>query len=78
MHIHLLETIYQTEHARRRAGKTGPAHLKDLGFLGPDLTLGHAVWLTEADVEILAETRHARQGTELEAELRKLGFEVRA
>jgi 5-methylthioadenosine/S-adenosylhomocysteine deaminase len=56
MHIHLLETVYQTEHARRWAGKTAPAHLKDLGFLGPDLTLGHAVWLTEADVEILSET----------------------
>jgi 5-methylthioadenosine/S-adenosylhomocysteine deaminase len=55
MHIHLLETVYQTEHARRRAGKTAPAHLRDLGFLGPDVTLGHAVWLTEADVDIVAE-----------------------
>jgi cytosine/adenosine deaminase-related metal-dependent hydrolase len=56
LHIHLLETVYQTEHARRRAATTAPAHLRDLGFLGPDVTLGHAVWLTEADIEIVAET----------------------
>lgn len=56
MHIHLLETVYQTEYARRRANKTGPVHLHEIGFLGPDVTLGHAVWLTQADVDIIAET----------------------
>jgi cytosine/adenosine deaminase-related metal-dependent hydrolase len=56
LHIHLLETVYQTEHAGRRAGKTGPAHLEEIGFLGPDVTLGHAVWLTQADIEIVART----------------------
>lgn len=54
MHMHLLETAYQKEYARRRTGKTAVAHLNDLGLLGPSLTLGHGVWLTEADIEIVA------------------------
>jgi cytosine/adenosine deaminase-related metal-dependent hydrolase len=56
MHVHLLETAYQKEYARRRSGKTAVRHLYDLGFLGPEVTLGHAVWLTDEDVDILAET----------------------
>jgi threonine dehydratase len=39
---------------------------------------GWKVPVGKVDVEILAETRHARQGAELEAELRRLGYEVRA
>ena len=51
MHMHVLETPYQQEYARRRTGTTAVQHLADLGLLGPHLTLGHGVWLTEADVE---------------------------
>jgi cytosine/adenosine deaminase-related metal-dependent hydrolase len=54
MHMHLLETAYQKEYARRRTGKTAVAHLADLGLLSPRLTLGHAVWLNEADIELVA------------------------
>ena len=54
--MHLLETPYQREYARRRTGTTAVQYLADLGFLGPDLTLGHGVWLTEEDVERVAET----------------------
>lgn len=57
MHMHLLETAYQKEYARRRTGKTAVQHLYDLGFLGSNLTLGHGVWLTEADIELIAETK---------------------
>lgn len=56
MHMHLVETAYQKEYARRRSGKTAVAHLADLGLLGPSLTLGHGVWLTEADIETIAHT----------------------
>jgi cytosine/adenosine deaminase-related metal-dependent hydrolase len=56
MHMHLLETAYQKEYAYRRSGKTAVRHLYDMGFLGPHLTLGHGVWLTEADIELVAET----------------------
>ncbi|HEF4774079.1 amidohydrolase family protein [Burkholderia multivorans] len=56
MHMHLVETAYQKEYARRRTGKTAVAHLSDLGLLGPSLTLGHGVWLTEDDIETIAHT----------------------
>ena len=56
MHMHLLETVYQKEYARRRTGTTAVKHLEKLGALGPWMTLGHAVWLTEEDVDIVAHT----------------------
>ncbi len=56
MHMHLLETAYQKVYAERRTGKTAVAHLHDLGMLGPHLTLGHGVWLTEDDIDRVAET----------------------
>lgn len=56
MHMHLLETIYQKVYAEKRTGKTAVRHLYDLGMLGPHLTLGHGVWLTEEDIDIVAET----------------------
>jgi cytosine/adenosine deaminase-related metal-dependent hydrolase len=54
MHMHLLETVYQKEYARRRTGTTAVKHLHKLGALGPWMTLGHAVWLTAEDVELVA------------------------
>lgn len=56
MHMHLLETAYQKEYARRRTGKTALRHLHDLGILGPHLTLGHGVWLTAEEIDIAADT----------------------
>jgi 5-methylthioadenosine/S-adenosylhomocysteine deaminase len=56
MHIHLVETAYQKEYARRRTGTTALKHLGRLGLLGPTLTLGHSVWLTQEDVELAADT----------------------
>ncbi|TCK23527.1 cytosine/adenosine deaminase-related metal-dependent hydrolase [Ancylobacter aquaticus] len=56
MHMHLLETAYQKEYARRRTGKTALRHLYDLGILGPHMTLGHGVWLNGEDIDIVADT----------------------
>jgi len=56
MHMHLLETPYQKEYALRRTGRSAVAHLHRLGMLGPKMTIGHGTWLTEADIELLAET----------------------
>jgi len=56
LHMHLLETVYQREYARRRTGGSAILHLERLGLLGPGLTLGHAVWATEIDIERLART----------------------
>lgn len=53
IHLHLAETIYQKEFSRRRFGKSTVAHLADLGFLGPHLTLGHGTWMDEADLDLV-------------------------
>lgn len=56
MHIHLVETAYQKEYARRRGGGTALEYLDRFGMLGPNLTLGHGVWLSERDIETVAAT----------------------
>jgi 5-methylthioadenosine/S-adenosylhomocysteine deaminase len=56
MHMHLVETPYQAEYARRRTGKSAVAHLAQLGLLGPRMTLGHGVWLSPGDIDLLAQT----------------------
>jgi cytosine/adenosine deaminase-related metal-dependent hydrolase len=55
-HMHLAETAFQKEYALRRTGTTVVRHLHRLGVLGPDLTLGHCVWLTEDEIDLVAET----------------------
>jgi 5-methylthioadenosine/S-adenosylhomocysteine deaminase len=57
IHMHLLETRFQKAYAGRRSNKSAVGHLADLGLLGPALTLGHGVWMTEADVDLIAESR---------------------
>jgi 5-methylthioadenosine/S-adenosylhomocysteine deaminase len=54
MHMHLVETAYQKEYARRRGGGTALEYIDRFGFLGPRLTLGHGVWLNEADLDRVA------------------------
>jgi len=54
MHMHLVETAYQREYARRRTGGTAAAYLDRLGLLGPRMTVGHGVWLSEADIDLVA------------------------
>ena len=43
MHMHLLETAYQREYARRRTGGSPIRFLEKLGMLSPQMTLGHGV-----------------------------------
>ncbi len=56
LHMHLLESAYQKAYARRRTGSTAIRHLHELGLLGPQLTLGHGVWLTEDDIDLVAQS----------------------
>lgn len=56
IHIHLQETLYQKAFGLRQWGMTPLSHLHELGFLGPDVTCAHGVWLTEEDIELLAMT----------------------
>ena len=55
IHLHLSETHYQKLYAQRRFGTTALKHLDEIGFLGPHLTVGHAVWASAADLDLLAE-----------------------
>ena len=56
LHMHLVETAYQKEYARRRGGGTAVEYIDRFGLLGPKMTLGHGVWLNEADIDRVAET----------------------
>jgi cytosine/adenosine deaminase-related metal-dependent hydrolase len=54
MHMHVLETAYQKEYARRRTSGSAVAFLERLGLVGPQLTIGHGVWLAAEDIQRLA------------------------
>ena len=54
IHIHLVESYYQKEFGLRTWSKTPVAHLDDLGFLGPEVSCAHSVWLTDSDIDLLA------------------------
>jgi 5-methylthioadenosine/S-adenosylhomocysteine deaminase len=54
--LHLLESRYQMQYALRTLGKTAVAYLRDIGFLGREVSCAHAVWLTDSDIAILAES----------------------
>ena len=58
IHIHTLQTPIQKAFGMRKYGKSLLAHLDDLGLVDENLTLGHAVYLTESDIELLA-SKHA-------------------
>jgi cytosine/adenosine deaminase-related metal-dependent hydrolase len=60
IHTHLVETAYQRRYAERLHGGQTPAHrLREVGFLGPGVSIAHGVWLTRDDIGILADTRTA-------------------
>lgn len=56
MHMHLVETAFQKEYARRRGGGTALDYIDRFKLLGPRMTLGHGVWLNQNDIERIAET----------------------
>ena len=53
---HALESFYEKLMGPRLYGKSVIAHLKDLGVLSPRFSIAHGVWVTETDIDILAET----------------------
>ncbi len=55
-HSHLLETKAQELLAQEKYGCSAVEHLKHLGYLSPRTSLAHCVWLSDRDIEILAET----------------------
>jgi 5-methylthioadenosine/S-adenosylhomocysteine deaminase len=54
IHMHTLQTPIQKAYGLRRYGKSLLAHLDDLGLVDENLTLGHAVYVSQDDIELLA------------------------
>jgi len=52
--IHLAETEDEVQQIAERYGATPTAHLENIGFLGPNVIAAHAIWLSDADIAILA------------------------
>lgn len=52
---HCVETIYEKMHGLRFYGQPTMLHLRDLGFLSPRLSIAHGIWMTEAEIEAVAE-----------------------
>ena len=57
IHIHVLETRMQALSGMKMYGKTLPAHMHELGFLGPRVSFEHGIWMTDADIDLVAQTR---------------------
>lgn len=56
IHMHLVETAYQKAYAAKRGGGTALDYLDRFDLLNSRLTLGHGVWLSERDIDKVAET----------------------
>jgi len=54
VHTHLSETSKEVEDCLARHGRRPVEYLHDLGLLGPNLILAHAVWMDAAELELLA------------------------
>ena len=57
IHVHTLQTPIQKAFGMRKYGKSLLAHLDDLGLVDENLTFGHAVYVNESDIELLASKR---------------------
>jgi 5-methylthioadenosine/S-adenosylhomocysteine deaminase len=55
IHLHLGETEKEFQDARQQWGLTPVEYLNSLDLLGPNLCACHAIWLTEGDMDLLAE-----------------------
>jgi 5-methylthioadenosine/S-adenosylhomocysteine deaminase len=57
IHLHTLQTPIQKAYGERKYGKSLVAYMDDLGVLDENITLGHAVFVSESDIELLAAKR---------------------
>ena len=54
-HIHILETKTQAVTGREFYGKTLIRHMHDIGALNERTTIAHAIWVTDEDIELIAD-----------------------
>jgi 5-methylthioadenosine/S-adenosylhomocysteine deaminase len=57
IHMHCLQTPIQKAFSLRRYGKTAVAWLDERGLIDEHVALGHAIWVTDRDIDILAARR---------------------
>lgn len=57
IHLHVLQTVLQKAYSQKKYGKSLVSHLHELGLAADNVTYGHAIWLTEKDMEIMAATK---------------------
>ncbi len=55
LHMHLVETSYQKAYAEKRGGCTALELLGRFDLLNSRLTIGHGTWLSESDIERVAD-----------------------
>jgi cytosine/adenosine deaminase-related metal-dependent hydrolase len=56
LHIHVVETPYQSHYFFKRYGKSNVAWLHDMHLLSARTSFAHAVWTTRSDLELMADT----------------------
>lgn len=54
IHTHLSETKKEVDDCIAKHGMRPPAYLDSLGFLGPNVTAAHCIWLEQSEMELLA------------------------
>ena len=54
IHMHCLQTPIQKAFSLRRYGQTAVAWLDERGLIDEHVALGHAIWVTDRDIDILA------------------------
>ena len=54
-HIHILETKVQAVTGREFYGKTLIRYMHDLGALSERTTIAHSIWVTDEDIELMAD-----------------------
>ena len=55
-HTHVVETKTQAVTGERLYGKSLIRYLHDLGLLHPGVTIAHAVWVSDADITLMADS----------------------
>jgi 5-methylthioadenosine/S-adenosylhomocysteine deaminase len=54
VHVHAVQSVFQKIYGLEFLGKTLVQHMHEIGFLGPGVVIGHCVWPTEKDIDLLA------------------------
>ncbi|RLB33468.1 MAG: hypothetical protein DRH11_08860 [Deltaproteobacteria bacterium] len=59
IHVHAAQSVFQKIYALKFLGKSLIKYMDDIDFLGPPLVIGHCVWPTTEDIELLSKSRTA-------------------